>query len=207
MTRDRILVYSLLGNVLLLFLSGLFAWLYFTKPCPCYESGQTVIVHDTIYPKDTTLALIASIKPKPNKARRNPKAETKVVYIEREGQIIRDTITSACDSVYIYSDSLNKDDVKLVINDTVSNGVLSGRSIWLRNLKPTIKTTETVVRKEKVKLYIGASFSIDANNLKRWGVGPSALVTIPKIGGIAYTFDVKNFIHHGTLYALIRVKK
>lgn len=47
---DKVRLVSILLNLLLLFSTGLFAWLYFTKPCPPCTDGQIVrIQRDTIY--------------------------------------------------------------------------------------------------------------------------------------------------------------
>lgn len=211
---EKIRAGSLIGNVVLLFTTFLFLWLWLHKPCPpCYEAGQTVIVHDTIYPKDTTLKLISVKVPEAFRTVRTKKLFSKVNETKVKVDTIRITncdttiILPVCDEVMYYSDTIKGEDCKAVINDTISKNRITGRSVWMANLKPEIRTTETVVKRERWKVYVGASFTINPKDKTRWGIGPSALLTIPKVGGISYTFDAKNFSHSGTFYALIRFRK
>ena len=214
----------LIALVLLLATStGIFAWLYFTKPCPpCYDSGKTVIVTKVVPVKDSTLKPIVvkvpepwKIKPKSSfKLIRNGKpepaksAEVKVKILERNCTCDTVRLTeNICDDIAFYSDTITGDSVKAVINDTLVNNRIAGRSVWMVNLKPSTHTTTTVVLKEKWKFYVGLSFTINQRFMDRWGVGPSALLTIPKVGGISYHFDARNFAHTGSFFVLVRLKK
>jgi hypothetical protein len=211
----------LIALVLLLATStGIFAWLYFTKPCPpCYDSGKTVIVTKVVPVKDTTLKPIVVKVPEPwgikPKSAFKPVKHGKPVALKSDTSIrifTRDCDTTivlptGCNDVAYYSDTITGDSVKAVINDTLVNNRIAGRSVWLANLKPEVRTTTTVVKKEKWKFYVGASFTINQRFMNRWGVGPSALVTIPKVGGISYTFDARNFAHTGSFFVLVRLKK
>lgn len=224
---ERIRSTSLILNVVLFFTTGLFAYLYFSKACPpCYEAGQMVIKHDTIYPTNTLMPISIKVP-------EAFKTVSKNKFIKESGAtsagqvIISESVNKAeryagnvaspvvlsippasdCDSVRLYSDTCySENNYRAVINDTVE-GKIVGRSIWFVNLKPDITTTITQVKLERWKFYIGGSFTVNQRNMDRWGVGPSALLTIPKVGGISYYFDAKNFAHTGTFYALIRLKK
>lgn len=215
---NRIRLGSFALNILLLLLATLFGYLWWVKPCPpCYEAGKTVIVHDTIRPVDELKPIVVKVpeaftKPKKKNDVALPKTGFTVVTADTTDKDFfvseeRATELSNCDSVRSYEiDTTEADNYHLKLSTTVT-GKLDSWKLDFANLKPEIKTTETVVRRERWKFYVGGSFTINQREIKRCGVGVSALVTIPKIGGISYTFDAKNFAHIGTLYALIRFKK
>lgn len=201
----------LISNAVTLIAAVVFAWLYFTYKCPpCYEAGQTVTVIDTVFVKDSTLKLASTKLPtikgvKKVNAQANKSNDT--IQITLHDTITNSITLNECGVIVYYTDTITSDSIKAVVNDTVTCNRITGRSVYMVNLKPCINTTTTVVRKEKWKVYVGASFMIPQRELQRWGVGGSALLTIPKIGGISYTFDARNFTHIGTFYALIRFKK
>lgn len=200
-----------LGGLALLFAftTGLFAWLYFTKRCPpCYDSGKTVIEYVQV--KDSSLKPISVKVPVAKKIKRKgasvPVAKPdsiRIVAGDCDTTIILPP--SPCSEVVVYSDTITGDSIKAVINDTLADNRIIGRSVWMVNLKPDTKIT--VVKRERWKFYVGASFTVNQRFMGRWGIGPSALLAIPKIGAISYTFDARNFAHTGGLYVLIRVKK
>jgi len=219
---EKLRLTSLVLNLVFIPAFAFVLWLYLTKPCPpCQEAGTTVIKTEVIPVKDSSLKKISvkvpepvAVKPKyilkrgklkpvisslPEVA---PKANTAEVC-DSAGTVA----ASPCDSVVFYSDTTTGDSCRVVVNDTVMGNRIVGRSIWMVNLKPDTKITETIVKRERWKFYIGGAFTINQREVTRWGAGPSALLTIPKIGGFSYTFDAKNFAHTGTFYALIRLKK
>lgn len=214
---SRINFYSIAISVVSVPLMLLFLYLWLTKPCPpCFESGQTVTVHDTIWPPKELKPVVVKV-PEPWGIKPKYALKKKLPNIPVIGKPDTIKITDCdttiilpfnpCADVAYYSDTIEAEQVKAVINDTVVNNRIFGRSVWLANLKPEVRTTTTVVKKEKWKFYVGASFTINQRFMNRWGVGPSALVTIPKVGGISYTFDARNFAHTGSFFVLVRLKK
>ncbi len=112
------------------------------------------------------------------------------------------------DSVVMYIDTIERPgDFKAVVIDTLLNNRITGRSVWWVNLKPLIRETITIPPKEKPRLYIGASVNIPGNRGDNWGLGPSALATIPKAGAISYSYDVLGNCHTVTFMALIKLKR
>ncbi len=218
---EKLRLTSLVLNIIFIPAFLFVLWLYLTKPCPpCQEPGTTVIKTEVIPVKDSSLKKVSvkvpvpyavkpkyilkkgKLKPVVNSLPAVPQVNT-VEECDSAGTVA----PSPCDSVYFYSDTTKADSVTIVANDTVMNNKIIGRSIWVVNLKPNTKITETTVKPERWKFYIGGSFTIYQREITRWGAGPSMLLTIPKIGGFSYTFDAKNFGHMGTFYALIRLKK
>lgn len=182
------------------------------KAFDCNSCTETVkVVHDTIWPVDTPHIVYVG-QPVPAKVwpvkRKQVKADT--IYLPGSVTVIREHCpelpATACDSAryYAYNDTVEQ--VHLIIRDSV-NGAITWRKIEVANLKPEVTTTITKVLKEKPKFYIGGSFTIPGSNLKAWGIGPSALFTIPKVGGFSYYYDIKNNAHTGGIYALIRFKR
>lgn len=218
---ERIRLWTLILCPVFLFTTCLFGYLWITKPCPpCYESGKTVV--EVIPVKDSSLKQIVvkvpeAFKIEPNHVYRKSGNLSASNQHAQNLSISPDTVhitscdttiifePSPCSDIAYYSDTITGDSCRAVINDTVSDNRITGRSVWMVNLKPDTKIT--VVKREKWKFYLGGSFTINQNNTQRWGVGPSALLTIPKVGGISYYFDAKNFAHTGTFFALIRFHK
>ena len=115
---------------------------------------------------------------------------------------------SPCDSIYYYSDTVGNTRSYVVIQDTISDNSFIGRSVLFKGFDLTNTVTKTIpAPKEKVKLYIGASVTINQRFMDRWGAGPNVLLTIPKIGAVGYYYDARNNAHTGSLMALIRFKK
>ncbi len=217
--KDSIKFYSLVLNVATITMIVLML-----KQChcpPCMEPGETKIVHDTIWPK-AELKPIAVKVPEAYKAvaRKDIKPAKAIARTAAFVRSFPDTARNhtvdsnqicydECDSVRYYSDTIRNhtpDTCEIVINDTVI-GKITGRSVWYVNLKPEIRTTITQVRKEKLKVYVGGAFTLNARFGERWGAGPSALMAIPKVGAINYYYDAKNNAHTAALMALIRFHK
>lgn len=216
--RDKVRFYSILLNVVLLLTCGFFLNQWLNKPCPSCDGEIVRIKHDTIYPAPILKPIIAKV-PEAYKviaAFKKPARRISPVSVSADSSgVAGASVTqaceyiaepSACDSIRFYLDSsLVVNDHRLYIKDTVE-GKLTGRSVWYVNMKPEVITTTEKVHAERLKFYLGASVIINQRYLDRWGIGPSALLTIPKIGGISYSFDAKNFAHTGTFYALIRFR-
>ena len=209
---------SLLANVVLVPAFIILLWLYLTKPCPeCLPIERVVTKTVTIPVKDTTPKLASKKTPSPKKIiyaladkNKNPEKdlpEVKPTVTTEDCDSAGTVAPSACNDLAIYSETYEKDSCKVIVNDTVTGNRIAGRSVWIVNLKPDTKQIITITQREKVKLYVGVGFSVNQLHMERWGIGPSALLTIPKVGGIAYSFDAKNFSHQGTVYALIRIKR
>jgi hypothetical protein len=204
---------------------------------PCYEPGQTVVKIDTIRPLDTIPKVISVGIPTPvksipkkvfKKAVRKQSLHTDSVWqIDTDGKAfayVKDfhgvglaeddcqgqavaSVPSPCDTINIYSDTIYKRDTcTFIVNDTVE-GLILGRSILYANLQPLIRETITHVKKDKWKVYVGGAFTYNGKFLDRWGAGPKAAVTIPKIGAVDYYFDAKNMSHTVGVMALIRFRK
>lgn len=184
---------------------------------PCGET-TTVVIHDTIRPKDE-LKLISHEAPKPIKTIHRIKVSSYPLVSVSEPDSIPvpyateiTPLTNPCNFTNIYSDTLSEpDNYRVVINDTLQDNAIYGRSVWFVNLKPEIRTTikETIVKREKWKFYVGGSFTYNQKYLSRMAVGISPLITIPKVGGISYTFSIPPlepmaFSHQLNVYALIR---
>lgn len=220
---DRTKFASVLLNVVLMAALLLHSW--WCSNIPCYEAGETIVVHDTIYPKDTTLKLVSVGVKQPVQSIPKQRVSVHPVHsgrgdssipaapptlfshVKEAGGFERGASPSPCDTVNIYSDTIRSDDMKAVINDTLVDNRLAGRSVWMVNLKPEVRTTTTLVKKEKWKVYVGGAVTVNQREMNRWGAGPSAMLTIPKVGGIGYYFDAKNFCHSASFMALIRFKK
>lgn len=210
---------GMLATILVLLLGNIFfAYMWLNKPCPpCYEAGQTVVKVDTIPPADTTLKAVRVHVPEAykvvSKKRAKIKAALQVAHPDTLYIAECDTTIvlppSVCDSVLYYSDTIRSEteQCKAVINDTVMDNRIVGRSVWLINMKPEIRTTITEVRKDKVKFYIGAAVTINARFMERWGAGPQALLTFPKVGGVNYYYDARNNAHTAGFMALIRFRR
>jgi hypothetical protein len=189
---------------------------------PCYEAGETVVKIDTIRPLDTIPKVISVGIPTPVKSIPK-KVFRKATFSKKEivdtafhgvglaeddcqGQAVA-SVPSPCDTINIYSDTIYKRDTcTFIVNDTVEGRIL-GRSILYANLQPLIRETITHVKKDKWKVYVGGAFTYNGKFLDRWGAGPKAAVTIPKIGAVDYYFDAKNMSHTVGVMALIRFKK
>jgi hypothetical protein len=210
-------------NLIFIPAAGIFFYLWLHQVCPACDGELVKIRHDTIHPADV-LKPIAVKVPVPAKvislglmhaAHTGIKSFSQAVRFSADSTGVRagapaflPVNLSPCDSnQYFYSDTIyQKDNYHLVINDTCKGKIL-GRSIWFVNLKPAITTTIEKLHKDRVKFYIGASVCVHVNYLNRWGAGPSALLSIPKIGAISYAYDVHNNAHVAGLYALIRLRK
>lgn len=219
---ERFRLTSIILNLVFIPLTVILLWLLLKKPAfdcdSCFDKKQ-IVTHDTIYPKDILKPIIV-------KAPEAFKAVAKAKFINQTGgtavgkllrsevdknadsaQACQSASASPCDSIRFYSDTCYaQNSYRAVVNDTVEGRIL-GRSVWFVNLTPEVTTTIEKRLRERWKFYIGGSVTINQRNMDRWGAGPSVLLTIPKIGGISYYFDAKNFAHTGSFYALIRLKK
>ncbi len=183
-----------------------------SKQFDCDSCTETVkVVHDTVWPVNKPQIVVIG-KPNPIKTYPGKKQPVKAdtVYLPGGTIVIHDKCPenspTAFDSGRFYAIDTTFDQVHLILQDSV-NGAINWRKLAIKNLKPEVTTTITKTVKEKVKLYIGGNVTIPANNLKSWGIGPSILFTVPKVGGISYYYDAKNNAHTGGIYALIRFKK
>ena len=194
-------------------------FLLFTNISQCGEPCGEVVRRDTILKYDSVLVLVRDSKPVPKRVTPLKKSvnhkqsqvlitDSTFLYPTYLQYFIKthDTvfITLPNDSTYYYRDTFEQNQVKAVIEETTSGEILN-RKVWLANLKPEIVIRETRI-KERWKVYAGAQVIVP-NDLKRWGIAPSILLTIPKIGGISYSYDIRNQSHIGGIYALIRIKK
>lgn len=188
-------------------------FLLFTNLSQCGQPCGEVIKRDTILKYDSVLVLVRDSKPVPRKVAINsPKNRSKLITSIHDTLIIShldsiligQKIIQNCDSTYYYRDTFEQNQVKAVIEETTSGEILN-RKVWLANLKPETTIRETRI-KERWKVYAGAQVILP-NDLKRWGIAPSILLTIPKIGGISYSYDIRNQSHIAGIYGLIRIKK
>lgn len=204
--KPRYFYYSILANGILLPTTVLLLWLWLTKQCyPCFENGTPLVKVDTIYPTDTRPKLVSNNKPLSHVS--FPRSSIPV-NSAINSFVKPELLCSACDSVVMYSDTVEQPgNFKAVIVDTLLNNNIIGRSVWWVNLKPLIRETITLPPKEKPRLYIGASIKIPGARGVNWGLGPSALATIPKAGAIGYSYDVLGNCHSLTFMALIKLKR
>lgn len=209
--------------------AGVIYWLWNRTCPPCYEAGQTVITHDTIWRENKLEPIVVkvpeafktvakkSLQPKATVSKKETvhttlsPAASAAFSVSADGSGNRTGASaSPCDSINYYSDTtINPmpDSCIIVVNDTIADNKITGRSIWYVRLDPIITTTITHVKKEKWKVYVGGAFTYNSLHQDRWGAGPSALLAIPKIGGVNYYFDAKNMSHTVGVMALIRFKK
>jgi hypothetical protein len=208
---DRIKASSLILNVILLILLCM-AGMVMRIPCPEQFINQVVQI-DTIRPVDVPVQIAegkpvvrkyVKVKVKPGG---NSVVTPSVTHYNHIDTVINQPsqpIVATTINASVYSDTLYQaDNYRAIINDTV-NGEIIGRSVWFVNLKPEIKTTitNTVLKKEKVKLYFGMLAACD-NNAK-WGVGPSAIVTIPGAIAISYSYNIMLGVHNAIIAAPIQ---
>lgn len=204
--KPRYFYYSILANGVLLPTTVVLLWLWLTKQCyPCFENSTPIVKVDTIYPADTKLKPVAFRKPLSYRSFPKPKAVE-----EYPAGITAKTEDhpSACHSIIMYADTIERTgDFKAVIVDTLVNNSIVGRSVWWVNLKPLIRETVTIPPKEKPRFYIGASVKIPGTRGGSWGLGPSAVATIPNTGAVGYSYDVLGNCHSLTFMALIKLKR
>lgn len=112
---------------------------------------------------------------------------------------------SPCDSIYYYTDTAGDASHYVIITDTLADNSFIGRSVMFGGFNTS--ETKTIPAKDKWRVYIGASFTINQRNMDRWGAGVSALLTIPKIGAVGYYYDARNNAHTGSIMALLRFRK
>lgn len=202
--KSRVLFYSIVANITLLLLTAGTCYLWLTCDCPGYDSNQiTQIRIDTIYPSNTTLARVTLGVPKIYKSRLAISDEKVMNDPERNPNL---NAASPCDSIIYYSDTIDQpDNFKAVINDTLRNNKIFGRSVWWVNLKPMVRETIEVHAKEKPRLYLGGVLLLPAKDIKTWGVGPMAQLSIPKVGLVGYSYDLINNRHAVSFAALIKI--
>ncbi len=130
--------------------------------------------------------------------------------IDGEGHAFAYITGSPCDTINYYSDTIIKpmpDSCIIVVNDTMIDNKVAGRSVWYAARYPMINTTITKTLKEKWKFYAGASFTYNARNTDRWGVGIGGIVAAPKLGALRLDYDIRNNAYQAGLYYLIRIKR
>ncbi len=203
-----LLPYSIVLNLLLLLLLSWF--LCIRKNEPCTQGSILSIRHDTIYPNATSLKLAHLYKPVAR--HRIKRSGIEQPELQAETAVKKQLEASApgvpCDSIYYYSDTFfQRNDYKAVINDTVAGNQVTGRSVWFVNLKPEIQTTIERVSKERLRVYLGIDFTINARYGRNWGIGPAALLTFPPRFALSYYYDAKNNAHSGGLFVLLKLKK
>lgn len=112
---------------------------------------------------------------------------------------------SPCDSIYFYTDTVGNSQHYAIITDTVMDNSILGRSVEFSGFTTNAITTKILA--ERWKLYAGISGRYSVKYPGRWEVSPSILLTIPKIGGIQYSYGVRENSHSVSIMALIRFKK
>jgi hypothetical protein len=130
-------------------------------------------------------------------------------------------VPNPCNTVNFYADTIWQQYVKkgrlfkpdvldstphVITNYQVLGEVLD-RQVYYAPIATNTRINTTVMRRERVKLYIGGALTYNANTPKLWGAGPQACIAIPKVGTINYYYDVHNNAHTAGLMALIRFKK
>ncbi len=197
--------------------TALFFCLWWFHRCtPCNE-GDTVTVRTIIQYRDTGYVK-ADVKPwNPDKQvpkkkwQRKPLAAVAdLLWIDEPAAVVPAVVPSPCDTVNIKSDTISgSNKVKAIINDTLIDNHIAGRSVWLANTKPDtvtiIETQKTI--KEKWKVYLGPSVTIPQFNLPRWDIGLTGALSIPKVGMISYGYAFRNNAHTFSVMPLLRFKK
>lgn len=197
---DKVKVSSLLLNCILIMLL-LLAIIAIKAPCPEIIDYREIVIHDTIRPLDKPV-IIATHKPVIKRSIVKSIIDTiSLVNAPIKQPIALDT----SNAINIYSDTFYQaDNYHAIINDTV-NGVILNRSFSFVNLKPEVITTKTITqilkKKEGIGVYIGSLISI--SNQKKYGIGVSAIVAIPKIIAVSYSYDGIRQIHNAGIYAPI----
>lgn len=234
---DTAKVISVLLNVLLLFTTGLFAWLYFAKPCPPCTDGEVLsIQRDTIW-SYTALQPVAVEPPVAIKTVKLKKEKPKVsnsipslldftdtaqfLFQELQGRFPLSTEPSIinnqpsieespCDFVNFYADT---------IYTTLGGEQVPQAAIYYQ-VQGTLLSREiwqsdvqTQVKETRQMLHrekwklYVGVTGKISNSLKGWGVGPTGSMAIPKVGLVSYGYDVRNHDHLIGFSALIRFKK
>ena len=199
---DKINIYALIR--LASFALNVILILMLYKGCNCERCPQgviSVIRHDTIY-RDTSLRVVADIAPNAKKITRNTK---KIVF--NANKIASDTMP--CDTVRIilkeiiselpdtleYSDTFRIAEDYKITYDAKVLGKLIGIRLSHANLKPEITTTvtNTVVKKPKPQVYIGAVVGVN-NTGTNFVFGPAAAVAYHSFMG-NYSYDIRSGSH------------
>lgn len=219
--KDKVRFYLML----LALLQAVIIYFLWNRTCPpCYEAGERTVKHDTVWMNKPLEPIVVKV-PEAFKSVAKKSVRKKSLHTEKIGNSTNVfsptsyysfsdsgniTELSPCDTINYYSDTtINPmpDSCIIVVNDTLENNRITGRSIWLAFRIPQITTTITEVKKEKLKFYLGGSFTLNAKEFNRWGVGVTGALAIPKIGMADYTYDIRNNAHTIGVLALIRFKK
>lgn len=184
----------LLGN-----LTGCFIQKNFiSEPCLAVVKSDTVrvVVHDSA-------TVNIAVKSQPNIVKQSKLRKfivnvngNKINYdvpCDTLREIITQLIPLADTS--FYSDTLRNDTShNIVINDTIV-GQRLGLGIEFKNLRPMVKetVTNTVVKKIKPQIYLGAIVGLN-NNANNYLAAPSVAVSY-KAALLNYSFDIKNEMH------------
>ena len=165
---------------------------------PCAEIVATK--HDTLItyrsPLDTTLHRVKHNLPKPVK-----NIAIKIALSDTGSSEVH---TNDCSYSVLYADTLyQKAQYRAVINDTISNNHLIGRSIFFANLQPIevqqIKHTQTLLKKAPLfQLSLGVTIAGGENrsDTKLYlDAGPALLLSIKSKYQITYSYQPIHNIH------------
>lgn len=158
------------------------------------EVVKTTIETKTVY--DTIINTVVSYKPKYISV-----IKTKVdsFYIDTN------SVVSDYFDKYVYSDTIKKDSINLVINDTISRNKIESRSIDYQLIYPHTTTTitnEVVINKNK--LFFGGEVGVSKTSLEMIQLG-FLLKTKKDIiygAGIGATNDLSPFVSAKIYYKL-----
>lgn len=201
--KNTLFPYSVLLNIILLLLLGIAVLMHRQEPCSDSPLIKTKV--DTIYPTSTKPVLVKSYTPVVKRSGYK--------HVDDEGELSQSVpsnpeIAGCYDSINYYSDTFyQSNNYRAVVNDTIANNRIAGRSFWFVNLKPDVITTIEKVRKEKIRVYVGADFTVNANYRNSWGIGPSAIVTLPPRFALSYYYDARNNAHTGGLFVLLKFSR
>lgn len=214
---DKVKIYSIFYGIISSLVIAILAYFLFKRPvfdCTGCEGKVTTYI-DTIY-SIAPLTPITVKVPKPTKINPSPRGiiNAKDFHAGLSTSVQDGNIPALAlpalepcgpwDSLYYYSDTIHQaNDYHIVINDT-TQGPIMGRSVWFTNLRPSIVSHDKVYLKERWKVYAGM---VVTGQKGRWGMGPAAVLTAPKIGAISYSYDARNNAHIAGVYVLLRFKR
>jgi hypothetical protein len=210
----------LLNIILLMFLLRCCSLL--NAPC---ENIREVVRIDTVrVPENKVVPVVAHSNPKPKRVSFPRKAgvvnlpvsadDSVDVRVSGSGRSSASTVFNCTTDTAYYADTIRKpDSFVAVVNDTLYDNRLQGRSIVFKNLSPTVVTTieRTVQAKERIRLYVGAFAGVQIDYRTRavsnWTIGPELMLTIPQGAALHYGFDAKNNGHNIGLLYKIKLKR
>jgi hypothetical protein len=161
-TFNEALKALLFGLILLAIGAGIgYKWL--SKPVPCNQIWDTIIIHDTI-PGDSTPYLVI---------RYYPRWDTVEIGVPTEHALSPQKIDTAAIladyfSRYYYSDTITDDtSFFAIINDEVTENKILTREYWHRNLRATSINTTIVPARHALPLSAGPYIGYD----EKFGIG------------------------------------